>query len=255
MELKTRGFALSARPLAESDRLITLFTLHAGLVRASVRGVRKAGSKLAPALELMTESDLVLNRRAGGDLFRLTQAKVISSRAALKEDLASISALQVLADVVGQAVPAGEAHPEVYALVLEVLAEFPKAKGSAEREMLLAAFVLHLLEGLGYPLELSRCAECGHALTRSPAALVPHRGGALCAECAPGNHPLKLAAAPRAVAEKLKQWPIERALVLKAGPSVSRTVFKAALEYLEQTLEHPLKSYPYYLQVVGLKGG
>jgi DNA repair protein RecO len=255
MELKTRGFALSSRVQGETDRWVRFLTLHAGLVRASVRGVRKQGSKLASSLELMTESDLVFHRKGGSDFLRLTQAKVLSGHPNLKRDLSSISALQVLADVLGQSLPDGEAHPEGYALVLRLLKVMGDAKGAGDRERLLAAFTLQWLELLGYPLELSRCAGCGGTLSRSSAALVPHRGGVLCPECAPASAPLRLTAATRATAEKMREWPIERTLVLKAGSSASRTLFRCLMGYLEQTLEHPLRSLPYYLQVVPAETG
>ncbi len=255
MELKTRGFALSSRPQGEADRWVRFFTLHAGLIRSSVRGVRKQGGKLAASLELFTESDLVLNRKGSGDFNRLTQAKVLSSHADLKKTLPSISILQVFSEVLEQSLPDGEAHPEIYALVLESLDVLGESKDGSDRERVLASLVLHLLDQLGYPLELARCVECGASLTRTSAVLVPHRGGAQCPDCSPGSSGLRLSPSARAVVEKLREWPIRRALVLKTGPDVSRGVFKTVLGYLERTLENPMKAFPYYLQVVGLKRG
>jgi hypothetical protein len=72
----------------------------------------------------------------------------------------------------------------------------------------------------------------------------------LCPGCATGNIRLKLSPANRALAEKLKEWPLERSGVLKASHRASRDILRITLQYLEQTLEHPLKTLPYYLQVV-----
>ena len=252
MELKTRGFALSSRPRSESDRLVRFFTLHAGCVWASVRGARKHNSKLASSLELMSESDLVLYRKGGSDFHRLVQAKLLSGHANLKKDLASITMLQVLSDVLGQSIPDGEGNTGCYALVLEVLSTFREAGSAAEKERVFISFAFKLLDLLGYPAELSVCSECGSSLERGPAILIAHRGGALCRTCAPGNSPLHLQPAHRAILEKLASWPLSRTRVLKTTPHLSRELFKTVLGYLEATFEHPLRSFPYYLQVVPL---
>ena len=252
MELKTSGFVLSSRPRGEADRLVCLFTLQAGRVRASVRGARKSVSKLASSLELMNESDLVLHRRGGGDLLRLTQSKLRAGHARLKEDLGSIAVLQLLAETLEKSTPEGEPHPGEYLQVRRVLKVLSAAKSQTEREQVLASFVLKLLDGLGYPMELSRCAGCGVSLACSEAILVPHRGGALCRECIPGNARLLLKPAERAVLERLREWPLEKCGVLKIPPRRSRSILRRVLEYAGQTLETDLKTLPYYMQVVPL---
>lgn len=250
MELKTRGFALFSRPQGEADRWVRFFTLQAGLVRASVRGVRKQGSKLASSLELWTESELVLVRRENRDLTRLIQARLLSSHAELKGEFSSIALLQVVADAVERSLPEGEPHPEVYALILELLRSLGEARDVPERERLVASFVLHLLDRLGYPLETGRCVECGTSLERRAANWVPHRGGTLCPDCSPGSAGLRLSPTSRAIVEKLKEWPLRKVLILQAGPEVSRSIFKTVLGYLEQILEEPLKTTRYYLQMI-----
>ncbi len=254
MELKTRGFVLLARPYSETDKIVSFYTLHAGRVRSIAKGVRKSRSKLAAALELMTESDLVLHRRGVSDLYRLTQAKVLSGRPLLKKDLASITMLQVLADVLLQVYPESESHPEGYALVLQVLEALEKAEKTGDRERAFSAFALQLLILSGYPAELSVCAECGASLKETGAVLTPYRGGALCSSCAPGNATLRVKPAMRAILEKLASWPLSRIGVLKVSPALSRELFKTVMGYLEAAFEQPLKSFSYYLQVVPPEG-
>jgi DNA repair protein RecO (recombination protein O) len=67
-QLTARGFTLALRPYSESDKIAQLYTLQWGLVRALVKGARKPKSKLAPALELFSETDLMLTKKPSGDL-------------------------------------------------------------------------------------------------------------------------------------------------------------------------------------------
>jgi DNA repair protein RecO (recombination protein O) len=244
--LSARGFTLSLRPFSESDKIVQLYTLQWGLIRALVKGARKPKSKLAPALELFSESDLMLTKKPSGDLYLLTQVKVIEGHPALKKDLDSITQLQVLADLLIQALPGTEPHPEVYHLVretLEALESDPK-----DGEMMLTSFALKFLESLGHPLELSACAACGTELPKKPVFLVPHKGGALCEDCGPKG-PTRLSVWPAGleVLKKIRALSMGKVHVVKLSPVQSRALFLAVMEYLERTLERELKTVPYYL--------
>jgi DNA repair protein RecO (recombination protein O) len=244
--LSARGFTLALRPFSESDKIVQLYTLQWGLIRALVKGARKPKSKLAPALELFSESDLMLTKKASGDLYLLTQVKVVQGHPALKKDLSSITQLQVLADLLIQALPGTEPHPEVYHLVEETLTaleDHPK-----DGEILLASFALKFLECLGHPLELSACAACGCELPKKPIFLVPHRGGALCPDCGPKG-PSRLFIGPGGleVLKKIRALSMAKAQMVKVTPAQGRALFLTVMEYLERTLERELKTIPYYL--------
>ena len=237
---------MALRPFSESDKIVQLYTLQWGLIRALVKGARKPKSKLAPALELFSESDLMLTKKPSGDLYLLTQVKVVQGHPALKKDLDSITRLQVLADLLIQALPGTESHPEVYHLVRETLEALETHPGSGE--MLLTAFGLKFLESLGHPLELSACAVCGGELPKRAIFLVPHKGGALCADCGP-NGPARLSVSPAGVEvlKKIRALSMGKVPVVKLTGPQARALFLTVMEYLERTLERELKTVPYYL--------
>jgi DNA repair protein RecO (recombination protein O) len=245
-QLTARGFTLALRPYSESDKIAQLYTLQWGLVRALVKGARKPKSKLAPALELFSETDLMLTKKPSGDLYLLTQAKVVQGHPTLKKDLDSITRLQVLADLLIQALPGTEAHPEVYHLVAETLEALEAHPGSGET--LVASFGLKFLECLGHPLELSTCAACGSALPKKAVFLVPHRGGALCADCGPTG-PVRLSVNPAGLEtlKKIRALSMGKVHVVKSTPAQARALFLCVMEYLERTLERELRTVPYYL--------
>lgn len=79
-----RGFVLSSFPYAEADKIAQLYTLQLGKIRAIVKGARKPKSKLSSALDLFNESGFSLNKSRSGELYLLSQAKVLNTYSDLK---------------------------------------------------------------------------------------------------------------------------------------------------------------------------
>lgn len=247
--IPARGFVLAAHPYAEADKIAQLYTVQLGRVRAIVKGVRKPKSKLASILELFTESSFSLYKKASGDLYILGQAKLLNGYAELKKDLPGITALQLLADILIQAIHDTEPHPEVYSLLKETFAALKEK--SAPPELYLTAFGIKFLELSGYPVEFSACVECESSLQRKKVYLIPHRGGALCESCCPsGPSRLKVSPAGLEVMKKLKSLSMEKVHILKLRPVFLRELFLTIMEYTERTIERPLKTVEYYLKVV-----
>ena len=246
---QTPGYVLSARHHREADKLAQVYTRQWGKIRVLVKGVRKAQSRLGSSLELFTESDMTLVKRAGSDLYVLTQAKILKSHPGLKADFTAITLLQVMADLLLQSLQDGEADGELYRLIggtLEVL-----EKGKDAREMVLMGFLLRLLESMGHPLELEVCAECQGSLKGKNVFLIPHRGGALCQDCcSTGPRRLQVSPAGLEFLKKIKSLPLEKVPVLKMAASSRRELLLCLLEYFERTIEKSLKTVEYYLKVL-----
>jgi DNA repair protein RecO (recombination protein O) len=247
--IPVRGFVLNSFSYAEADKIVQLYTLQLGRVKAIAKGARKPKSKLSSAIDLFTESGFSLHKKPSADLYLLSQAKVIKGYSELKKDLRTITALQVLADLLIQSLHDTEPHPEIYSLLKETLSALGERSGNGE--LVLVAFALKFLDLLGHPIELETCAECGTSLGRKKAFLIPHRGGALCESCCPsGPARLKVAPAGLEVLKKLRSLPMERVHVLKLKAAFAREIFLTALEYSERTIERKLKTVDYYLKVL-----
>jgi DNA repair protein RecO (recombination protein O) len=245
----TDGYVLSARNYLEADKLVQLYTLQFGKIRALVKGARKPKSRLGSALELFTESSLVLTKRPSGDLYLLTQAKMIQSHPRLKEDFPTITLLQVMADLLIQSLQDGESDGDLYRLTQKTLMALEEASDS--RETIFMSFVLKLLELMGHPLELEICAECQSSLERRKAFLISHRGGVLCQNCcATGPRRLQVTPSGLEILKKMKSLPLEKIHILKMNDDSRKELFLTLLSYMEQTIEKPLKSLEYYLKVM-----
>ena len=70
--LKTEAIVLRHSDMGEADRLLTLFSRDAGIIRAVAKGVRRIHSKKAGHLEPFTRVSLMLAR--SHELWIVTQA-------------------------------------------------------------------------------------------------------------------------------------------------------------------------------------
>ena len=72
---KTEGIILKRMNYGEADRILTIYTLHHGKIRAMAKGVRKLQSRKAGSLELFNHSVLFLIK--GKNLDLVTEAQTI----------------------------------------------------------------------------------------------------------------------------------------------------------------------------------
>lgn len=73
----TRAIVLARYPIKEAGESVVLLTEELGLVRARAEGLRRSGAKLAPALQTLSEADVILLR--GKEGWRLAGAVLATS--------------------------------------------------------------------------------------------------------------------------------------------------------------------------------
>jgi DNA repair protein RecO (recombination protein O) len=87
--IRVEAVVLRHSEWGEADRMLTLFTLELGKVRALAKGARKARSRKAGHIEPFTRCSLQLAR--GRDILLVTQADTVEPYNALREDLILIT--------------------------------------------------------------------------------------------------------------------------------------------------------------------
>ena len=90
------GLALKVGPLGEHDRLLTLLSDEAGVVRLAVPGARKPRSSLAAAVPLTLLELQVVGRRS---LKRVRQLQVVHNYSGVGKQLETLAAAQALAEL------------------------------------------------------------------------------------------------------------------------------------------------------------
>jgi DNA repair protein RecO (recombination protein O) len=172
MEWHDRAFVLNARRHGESAAIVELLTAehgrHAGLVRGG------QSPKLRAVLQPGNEVAAVWRGRLSEHLGTVACELVRSHAAGMLDDPDRLAGLTAAASLVAAALPEREPSPDVFASfgsllrALDSAAEWPARYVGWERD---------LLAGLGFGMDLGRCAVSG--VTTDLAYVSPRTGRAV----------------------------------------------------------------------------
>ena len=157
-EWEAPAVVLAARPYGEADALITVLTEANGAYRGLARGgaSRKQASLWQPGNLIQARWVARLPEQLGS-----VAAELVHPGAALvMDDAMGLAMLSSLCAVAEGALPEREAHPMVFAGLVQLIAGLSRGMdGLAD----LVRWEAALLAELGYGLDLSRCAVTGAA--------------------------------------------------------------------------------------------
>jgi DNA repair protein RecO (recombination protein O) len=182
---KEQGIVLRSMKLGEADKIVTILTQGSGKVRAVAKGVRKTTSRFGARLEPFTHVNLMLYR-GRGSLDTITQAEIVASHRALRDDLALFAAGETMLEAVDKV---AEEHEKNIRLALLLLAGLRALEpGPVDPSAVAESFLLKLLSLSGFHPSLTACAVCG---STDPQLFAAGQGGAVCSRCAdPGAGPV-----------------------------------------------------------------
>lgn len=221
--------------LGEADRIVVLFTVGRGKVRAVAKGVRKTGSRFGGRLEPGHHVQLLLYE--GRELDVVSQAETLDVFAGRRRDLAGVRDSLALLEAVDQVAQEGTADPALFAMLVGAL------RTVAERPapLVVAGFYWKLLALEGSAPELDRCVRCGAGgAGLEPAALDPSEGGVVCRSCQPVGGRQAISPEALGVLRRVLGGDLGGALATPAGP-VADEVAEAATRALEAHLERKLR--------------
>lgn len=112
---KTRAVSLKARPFAEADKMVTLFTRERGKVRAIAKGARRVPSSLGGRVEPFTYGDYLIAK--GRNLDIISQCQVIETFQRLREDPQTLYAGLYMLKLVDSGTAEGQHYPELFDLL------------------------------------------------------------------------------------------------------------------------------------------
>ena len=190
------GIVLRRVNYAEADRVLTVLTREHGKVGVIVRGVRRAGSRMAAQTDLFERSRMQL-AEGRGELLVLAQAQRASGPpSGLAGDPRRSACAAVIAELTDRVLEGHHPDPDVYALVAGSLDELGDPGRDPRRA--LVWFGRQMIDRLGYGPQLERCASCSRPLVEAAAVFSAAGGGLLCPDCRPGD-PGAIACSVRAI--------------------------------------------------------
>lgn len=174
----------------ERDRLYTLFTREMGKMTVRGSGARKSGAKLAPHLEPLMASHIVVakNRGCGVITFALCEESFYHVR---QERFACASARGVI-DTVERLLRDNDPHRNMYDMLLlylrtmDVLVAHNVA--STVFSIVTQGLYFQLLAQLGWNVQINVCVRCSVRLAKSTQyTYLLGDGGFICADCLHGT--------------------------------------------------------------------
>jgi DNA repair protein RecO (recombination protein O) len=151
------AIVLRSWPFHEADLMVSLFTREQGRVKGVARHALRSQRRFGGALEPMTHVRATYMERPRQELVRLDGFEVLSSPMSRPVDYARMAALQLVAEVIEEALPEGAPEDAVFRLTLAVLDELQVGRVW----MPVTYFALWMNRLMGWMPELGRCAACG----------------------------------------------------------------------------------------------
>ena len=199
----------------EADRLLTLYTLEMGKVRAIAKGARKIRSRKAGHLEPFTRVNLQLAR--GRQMYIVTQAETIDAFLTLRDDLTSIGYTSYVLELIDRFTYDEDENGALYRLLKDTLGRLNQTE---DPQLVLRYFEIRLLDFLGYRPELVQCVENGEEIQAQDQFFSPARGRGALPQLRPANR-----ARPAGIHARLEippAFPTQRFPGRRPGPADSR---------------------------------
>lgn len=182
---KTRAIILNKKPWRENDALYSLYSEDFGKIRAVARGAKKINSKLAPHLEPLMITDLMLAGSKGID--KIAGSNLARDFCLLKASFPKLVLASQAVELVDKMVEEEHGDKRIFNLLERFFIFLNDYNGSEESLFRartgLKVFTLQLLDFLGYTPELYNCVHCRFELAEKGGFFHSERGGIVCKNC------------------------------------------------------------------------
>jgi DNA repair protein RecO (recombination protein O) len=238
-QIQHHGEAIVLRtwPFHEADLLVSLFTREQGKVKGVARHAMRSRRRFGGALEPATRVLAHYTERPKQELVRLDQFEILWSPLTAPIDTLRLAGLQLVVEVLEEAMPDLAAEDNIYRLAVTVLS----AMEEGQVWLPVLYFCLWMNRLMGWMPELGHCAACGLDLRGQTVWWSPVADGVTCYD---DRRPQSKALSAASVAESHRlaraslgdlaeeEWHASRAVDLRAF----------AVELLERHLERRLRS-------------
>ena len=187
-----QAIVLRHMEFGEADRIMTLFTLERGKIKAIAKGVRKIKSRKAGHLEPFTLVNLYLAQ--GRDLAIITQAETQNAFIKIKEDLTLTGYAAYMVELLERFTYEEGENRALFKLIIDSLMRLEQAQNPANA---VHYYEVRLMDLLGYRPDLINCASCSKLIQPEDQYFSAQAGGALCPDCgrqAPNAWPVSMPA-------------------------------------------------------------
>lgn len=235
--LKTNGIVIKRMDFGEADRILTILTERFGKIKAIAKGVRKSTSKLGGHLEPFMIVDFQLHE--GKTFFTITGASIISEFPNLHAELPKMAKAYVAGELVDNFIHENEKSEVTFQILTQIL----ELIENNEKNFLINAFALKLIETSGFQPEFYDCVHCKEKITEGENFWDNLEGGVICKNCAAGTgHGSKISNDFIKVLRFIEKNSFATIGKLKLEKDVEDEIDIVLGEYIRSILEKNLKS-------------
>jgi DNA repair protein RecO (recombination protein O) len=240
-EESTPAIVLRARDYADSDRIVTLLTLHAGKLSGIAKGAKASRHRFERKLEPFSHVMLHFKRRPHGQLVFITKAEASDlAQHTLDDDLGKIALGSYMLELSDALTTEESEAAAAYRILESGLRTLARCSiGPALRQ----AFELRILEWAGYGLEFGQCRMCATivAAESPPVFFVVARGGVVCARCrnAVPEGAIRIAAESAVALARLSTIALDEAALARAS---ARDGALAIARFISTIIDRRLRS-------------
>jgi DNA repair protein RecO (recombination protein O) len=233
-----QAVVLRRRSLAETDKIITLFTRERGKLAAVAKGARRPQSRIAGATEPPTFIRAAM--AVGQNLDIVTQCEVKEPFGHLRADLTSLSYCGYFLELTDTLLEERLPQPDLFDLLLSALYLL---NGGADPLPLTAAFSLQAAEDAGYSPTWNECARCHEEVGSAVGGYSVTLGGVLCRICRPSvKDAIRFPASAKETANRLMELDLPSVARLAWPTSDALGLTRILRRHLEFRTERKLKS-------------
>jgi DNA repair protein RecO (recombination protein O) len=177
--IKLQGVVLKSFNLAESDKIITIFTDKLGKVDVAVHGARKAKSKFMSSTQPFCYCEFVVY--SGKNLYSLSESNITESFQSLLMDLDKLAYGSYFLEVIDNLTEKENKNVTILALLLKTL--YILVHDEIDLRLLRFAFDYKAISISGFMPQINSCIKCREKV-EDKAYFSIVEGGIVCAKCA-----------------------------------------------------------------------
>lgn len=188
MLTKEQAIVLRSVDYKEKDKIVTLFCLESGLIKAVLKGVKNEKAKLKFAAMPFCFAEFEL--QSGQSMPIVSGVSLIESFYTVTQDISAYYAGCAVLKVIENISSFGERGQQLFLLILKTLQATSLFVTQKQDESVLRLiklkFLLELSNLIGFGLDFSKCGNCGK-LTHDDIYFDLTSGQAICSRCENGS--------------------------------------------------------------------
>ena len=246
MRIETDGLVTGEQTVGESDRLVTLLTRSAGLLRGFARQAKTIRSAKASGTSLLSYSQFSVFK--GRERVIIDEARPKESFFGLREDISRLALAQYFCELAGVLTPEESPAEDYLRLMLNGL--YFLSKNTRPPLLLKLVVEMRMMSFSGYMPDLLYCQGCG-CYEADTMLFLPRSGTLLCADCARnlGEEAIPLEKGMVTALRHSIYADFDKLFSFSLPPEGLKQAAKASERYVVHTLQRGFSTLEFYHQM------